>query len=430
MPKRQLTGTRLRNRRLDRGLRQAALAQAVGISASYLNLIEHNRRRIGGKLLADLARVLGVDPDMLVEGTAPTVLAPLKEAAAEFRSAGPELDQVEELVARFPGWAALIGAQSDRIAQLQARSQQLTDRLTHDPQLATSLHEVISAATAIRSTASILVNSDDLDAQWQARFHRNIDTDSRRLSESSTALMGYLDRDAARGSQLQSPLEIAEASIVKTGFHMPDLEHDGHSSAELADQTANPQAREILAGWYDTYRQDARRLPLDAFSAAARGCAYDSLALARQFDQPLDRIYRRLAALPEGEDHPVMGLAVCDQAGVVLFQKPVMEVTLPRSGAACPLWPLYQALSQPGRPLRRRVTMPGASQTEFECSAYARDHGRASYDGPSQIVSTMLVRPVAPEMGQDVGRVGPGCRVCPVESCRARRQPSILGGAA
>ena len=44
----QLTGNRIRERRLVLGMKQADLAEAVGISASYLNLIEHNRRRIGG----------------------------------------------------------------------------------------------------------------------------------------------------------------------------------------------------------------------------------------------------------------------------------------------------------------------------------------------------------------------------------------------
>ncbi|WP_304951541.1 helix-turn-helix domain-containing protein, partial [Sulfitobacter sp.] len=46
-----LTGSRIRERRVMAGLKQAELAQQSGISASYLNLIEHNRRRIGGKLL-------------------------------------------------------------------------------------------------------------------------------------------------------------------------------------------------------------------------------------------------------------------------------------------------------------------------------------------------------------------------------------------
>ena len=63
-----LTGTRIRERRSIKGIRQADLARQIGISASYLNLIEHNRRRIGGKLLIDIAQVLGVEPSMLSEG--------------------------------------------------------------------------------------------------------------------------------------------------------------------------------------------------------------------------------------------------------------------------------------------------------------------------------------------------------------------------
>ena len=59
MPLSALTGTRLRERRLALGLKQAELAQRVGVSASYLNLIEHNRRRISEDLLARLALALG-----------------------------------------------------------------------------------------------------------------------------------------------------------------------------------------------------------------------------------------------------------------------------------------------------------------------------------------------------------------------------------
>lgn len=55
-----LTGTRIRERRAMGGLKQSDLARQIGISASYLNLIEHNRRRIGGKLLLDIAAALGL----------------------------------------------------------------------------------------------------------------------------------------------------------------------------------------------------------------------------------------------------------------------------------------------------------------------------------------------------------------------------------
>ena len=67
-----LTGSRIRERRIMSGLKQAELARMADISPSYLNLIEHNRRRIGGKLLLDIAEVLEVEPQVLTEGAEAT----------------------------------------------------------------------------------------------------------------------------------------------------------------------------------------------------------------------------------------------------------------------------------------------------------------------------------------------------------------------
>jgi XRE family transcriptional regulator, fatty acid utilization regulator len=77
-----LTGSRIRDRRVAAGMKQADLARAAGISPSYLNLIEHNRRAVGGKLLADLARTLGCELSALTEGAEAALLGALREAAA------------------------------------------------------------------------------------------------------------------------------------------------------------------------------------------------------------------------------------------------------------------------------------------------------------------------------------------------------------
>ena len=105
-----LTGSRIRERRLMLGIRQAELARKAGISASYLNLIEHNRRRIGGKLLVDLAQVLGVEPSMLTEGAEAALIAALREAAADAGPKVAELDRTDEFAGRFPGWAEVLAS--------------------------------------------------------------------------------------------------------------------------------------------------------------------------------------------------------------------------------------------------------------------------------------------------------------------------------
>jgi len=77
-----LTGTRLRERRLALGLRQADLAGQAGISPSYLNLIEHGRRKVTPEVLARLAAALGLEAKVLAEGAGQALAEDLRTAAA------------------------------------------------------------------------------------------------------------------------------------------------------------------------------------------------------------------------------------------------------------------------------------------------------------------------------------------------------------
>ena len=124
-----LTGSRIRERRIMGGLKQADLARRAGISASYLNLIEHNRRRIGGKLLLDIAEALDVEPAMLAEGAEATLIAGLREAASDLPQLDVELDRIDEFAGRFPGWAELLAERHKRVMALERTVAALTDRL-------------------------------------------------------------------------------------------------------------------------------------------------------------------------------------------------------------------------------------------------------------------------------------------------------------
>src|ERR1700704_6108021 len=58
---RTLIGRTVKRLRTERGLSQQALATRLGISASYLNLIEHDQRAVTASLLIKLAETLHVD---------------------------------------------------------------------------------------------------------------------------------------------------------------------------------------------------------------------------------------------------------------------------------------------------------------------------------------------------------------------------------
>ena len=426
VPHQRLVGSRIREKRLDRGLRQAAVAETVGISPSYLNLIEHNRRRIGGKLLADLARVLDVDTSLLADGVNRETLDQMRGAAATMGGA-IEVDRTEELAARYPGWGALIAAQARKIATLEERSRILTDRISYDPHLAGSLHEVISAVSAIRSSASILVGPEELDQDWQRRFHENIHTDSVRLASSSEALIAYLEAPEGVLEQSGSPFEVVESYLEQTAFHIAPLEEGVDPAVVLQQSELEEPARSVLSGVLQRYAADVAQLPLATFEKACRKHNYDPAMLAQTFGVPLPVAMRRLAQLPPHNGHPPLGLVICDAAGALTFIKSVPGFTMPRSGGACPLWPLYGALSRPHQPIRLDVEMPGRNPTRFLCFALAESIGPTPFDAPPVLQSMMLVMPDSPEPVATPHPVGVSCRICPRNNCPSRREPALRG---
>ncbi len=429
MAQQTLAGTRIRERRLMAGLRQAELAKLVGISGSYLNLIEHNRRRIGGKLLNDISQALNVEPSLLSEGAEAALVSALREAAAETEKVTPELERGDEFAGRFPGWAALIAEQHQRLRNLEHTAATLTDRLTHDPHLATSVHEMLTMVTAIRSTAGILAETKEIEPEWRNRFHRNLNEDSQRLAEGAEQLVAYLDDagDAAAGMTL--PLEEVEAMLETHGFRFDGLVNA--TQEELATfvdnqaQLTTDAARDMAMTVVRQLRADARLLSLDMLVRHVGGGVVDPAKIASDYGVPLSTVLRRLAAVSDELLPMPCGLVMCDAAGTLMLRKPVEGFAIPRFSAACPKWPLFQALSRPMQALRQTVTVTGREAHRFECYAISEPVGAIQVNVAPLYHSYMLIIPL--EDGGEAGsEVGSTCRVCPREVCEGRREPSLL----
>lgn len=430
MPRDTLTGSRIRERRVLRGLKQADLARKAGISASYLNLIEHNRRRIGGKLLLVIADILQVEPAALTEGAGAALIASLREAAADMPQVGSELDRVDEFAGRFPGWAQLLADSRARIAQLERSLETLNDRMTHDPHLAASLHEMLSTVTAIRSAASILAEPGEVDAEWQARFHRNIYEDSARLAETSRGLVSYLEADETAPLETGAPQEEVDAVLESTGHVISELE-DGESVETALSRLGRGMSEAaigVFRDWLNRYAMDAFALPLDVLGPAIDAHGADPAAIAIELRADPAQVMRRLAAMPPEVLSTPVGLAICDASGVLIYRKPLPDFPMPRFGAACPLWPLYRALSRPHVILSGPVIQVGRSGTALWAEALATPMGRPAVNADPLYQSQMLVRPfpAGVEPPERLPQLGVACRVCPREACEGRREPSIL----
>lgn len=438
MSRSALTGTRIRARRTLRGMRQTDLARLVGVSPSYLNLIEHNRRKVSAPLLGALATALGVSSDALVEDSDARLVEGARAAALRSDDDFAELERIDELIGRFPGWAKVLADTHARVEQLERVVEQLNDRMTHDPYLGDALHEIISAVTSVQSTAAILNDDDPLAPEWQDRFHRNILTDSGRLAEGAVALVNYIDSAKTGETGIAAPQEEVEAWLAREGFHLDMIERATLANIDtyLAKQVdlASGAARQLAKAWVTQMHTDALAVPLPALRQALDKDGLAPDLLAARFECAVDVVLRRLAHLPaqfcKEAGLPPVGLAICDMSGTLLFRRPVEGFAFPRFGGGCPLWPLYQALRQPHVPLCTKLVTAGRMARGFTAYSIACVVGTPRLNKPQVLRATMLL---VPEQGDGADKsaepVGASCRTCPQLACDARREPSILATA-
>ena len=445
--RKSLSGTRIREQRRQAKLTQKALAEQAGISSSYLNLIEHNRRAVAGRVLLAIARALDVPASSLSDGVDSAKISDLYEAAAHHPAIGAEVAGIDELAGRFPGWAQMIAALYRQTRDQEAMITALSDRFTHDPFLAESLHGMLSNITAIRSTSNILKNIEDIEPEKQARFHTIIHEESRRLTDSAQSLVQYFDKKSDPKAGIATPQVELDSFLARHNHSFPPLDNLGEAPATtvevayivnriMADDGTleNPETNRLVTEFLQNYARDAQAMPQSEFTKRARHSHYDPGEIAQAFGTNLHTALRRLAFQdPAQTAAPPMGLIVANAAGRALFRRPIADFAFPRHGNACPLWPLFQALSTPQTPVTALLELPG--RHKFIGLAVAEAQSPPAFGRPAELNTAMLIihyeqRALLADWLPELGAaqpVGITCRICPRSACAARTEPQILG---
>lgn len=426
---RSFAGLRIRERRKQLQLSQTALAKAAGISASYLNLIEHNRRPVAGRVMLTLAKALDVPPSALSEKAELGMVATLRSAAADLPVHQPETDLTEEFLGRYPGWARLLST-LDQTARAQRQTiEALSDRLTHDPTLQANMHEMLTTITAIRSTSSILATVPDIEAAQRARFVDAIHGESERLSKVASALTGYFDAAVDQEERAATPEEELATALAAVNYDFPELERED-STPDAALQrlgSLSDQARSAALAWLTRWQNDARAAPRAAIAAAFER-PVDLIALAGETGTSIDQLMRRIAFL-DMDAVPEVGLLGINAAGQYLLRRPVADWPLSRTMAACPLWPVFDSVQMPERLSAAIATYPSGQRAAT--LSFARRISPDRMQARSRFEATMLILPAEAENRFILGHseqieAGPGCRICPRASCPARSAPPII----
>ena len=216
-------GHRIRARRKEVGLTQTALAKMLGVSVSYVNLIEHDKRSIGGALLNRMAEVLGLDRDVLDGAYERRVLDELAEAVSGMARDAPEPESARDLLARHEPWARALIALHRASLRDQGTISALSGRLDQDPVLSASVGDMLASATAIRSVADILAGTGDIDAGQRQRFDTIVHEEAIRLSEVARTLAEAFEVAQTDVSGLSAPEEVDDF-LYRRSNHFPELE--------------------------------------------------------------------------------------------------------------------------------------------------------------------------------------------------------------
>ena len=100
-----LIGPRLRQLRREHKQTQAEMAEALGVSTAYVNLLENNQRSLSVKMLMALSDAYGVDWRDLIKDESSTLLADLRSAVQDpiFGQAPPDLQELRSAIDHAPG---------------------------------------------------------------------------------------------------------------------------------------------------------------------------------------------------------------------------------------------------------------------------------------------------------------------------------------
>ncbi len=177
-------GNKVRRLRRDQGLAQVEMARRLGISPSYLNLIEHNQRPLTLPLLLKLGQEFNVDLRSFSDNEDARLLAELNELLGEplFREHDLGREDIKQLVATSPSAChAMLGLfRGYRRAREDARA--LAERVSDDTYLATSMHELRQLLATIRSFSEILHDYADLDDAQRQQIHEILVTESEKVT--------------------------------------------------------------------------------------------------------------------------------------------------------------------------------------------------------------------------------------------------------
>lgn len=449
-------GKKIRAMRMDEGLTQAALAEKLGISASYLNLVEHDRRPLTANLLIKLAHYFDLNIRDLAAGKDTRLEADLREVFGDplFAGRGPEGADLRAFVAGSPDIArSVLDLYQSYVAAHQsaeALSESVLDRQDVAPvDLARQSSEQVSdliqryenhfpelEEEAERVWTDARLDGGDLFAGLPVYLRKKygVQVVLKKVDEMKSVMRKY-DPDTK---------ELAISEVLRRGSRNFQIAHQVGliACSPILDRIAvdpnltAPGSRELCRIALANYFASAVLMPYDQILDAARAVRYDLDLLSHRFRASIEQVCHRLTSLRRrGSEGVSFSMVRVDLAGNISKRFSAGGVHFPRFSGLCPLWNVHAAFLQPGRP-RVQISMLPDGTRFFSIARTVRKH-RGGYH-ESQVLYAIALGcnlDAAKELvyadGIDLQNVeaavpvGITCRLCERMDCKARAFPPI-----
>ncbi|MDR3663179.1 MAG: acetate metabolism transcriptional regulator RamB [Mycobacterium sp.] len=444
-------GSRVRQLRGERGFSQAALAQMLDISPSYLNQIEHDVRPLSVAVLLRITEVFGVDATFFASQDDTRLVAELREAMMD-RDLGVEVDipEIADLVSTHPTMARAMVDLHRRYrlstAQLAAATE---DRFSDGSGSGaiTMPHEEVRDYFYARQ--NYLHELDTAAEEFIVRMHM-------RRSELARELAERLSR--VHGVRIVQRLELGDNVLHRYDPETKTLEIGGHLSsgqyvfklaAELAylefgdlietlvaeGNFTSEESMKLARMGLANYFAAATVLPYGQFHTVAEEFRYDVERLSAYHSVSYETIAHRLSTLqrPSMRGVPLSFVRV-DRAGNMSKRQSATGFHFSSSGGTCPLWNVYETFANPGKVQVQIAQMPDGRNYMWVARTVERRAARYGQPGKTFAIglgcelrhANRLVYSEGLDLsGGAATPIGSGCRVCERDNCPQRAFPAL-----
>ncbi len=456
MPDSGILGAKVKALRRREGMTQVQLAERLGISPSYLNLIENNRRPLTASLLIRLAEVFQLDLKSLGAGDDARLASDLMEAFGDplFERHPLTNADVRELAMTSPNVARAVLTLYRAYRESKESVQTLTGRLSDGDDLSG-----VERSRLPSEEVSDLIQRrqnyfPELEEQAEALWR------DARLTQDGLyqGLVRYLESqhgvrvEVVKAKRDQSAVRRfdPESRVLTLSELLPPRSRNFQLAHQIALVTqretidrllrdeslttsdSHSLARVALANYF----AGAVLMPYGPLLEAARAERYDIELLGHRFRTSFEQVCHRLTSLrnPQAEGVPFHMLRI-DVAGNISKRFSASGIRFARFSGACPRWNVHAAFMTPGLIRIQLSRMPDGSIYFCLARTVRKDSGGYLAVHTVQAIGLGCRIEHARELiysdGIDLTNldaavpVGVTCRMCDRMDCEQRVHPAL-----